>query len=70
MPSTSTKFCAGLMALAATAMLALASASSADFYAGNWTPYLHQLLNMPAPMGRLGINGADTCAEIISNKCS
>src|SRR5207237_732423 len=34
MPSTSTQFCAGLMALAATAMLALASASAADFYAG------------------------------------
>jgi L-arabinokinase len=42
----------------------------ADFYAGNWTPYLRQLMNMPAPVARLRMNGADTCAKIISSKCS
>jgi len=41
-----------------------------DFYAGNWSPYLQQLINMPEPTGRLDLNGADTCAEIISRKCS
>jgi len=42
----------------------------ADFYAGNWAPYLRQLMNMPVPVGRLRMSGADTCAEIIARKCS
>ncbi len=41
-----------------------------DFYVGNWNPYLRQLMSMPAPVECLGMNGADTCAEIITRKCS
>ena len=40
----------------------------ADLFAGNWKPYLDELLRMPMPRQRLPTNGASVAAQIISSR--
>jgi hypothetical protein len=40
----------------------------ADLFAGNWKPYLDELLKMPMPKENLATNGAAVAAQIISSR--
>ena len=37
-----------------------------EYESGNWGAYLRSLIDMPAPSSRMAVDGAETCAQLIS----
>ena len=42
----------------------------ADFYAGNWGQFLRQAKNLPPATQAMPVNGAEQCAEFLSQLCT